>query len=189
MAAYGARELRYAAPIADALAGDDDFRRWLLGRTPFAALVGAHVLVDEMRARRSRAAKYWWRSHYTESCRCDGCRGQETDLLAIMETAAGFRFALHLEVKNPNDRFRSGGRQAESYPRRAECWVGKPPKSVVPHEGATTLLACSAASLAEFATALRFFDAVVTFEEIERLFPTVATWRRPAEALPRADVG
>jgi hypothetical protein len=48
----------------------------------------------------------WNLSHCTEKCRCQGCSGQETDILAIFEAATGTRFGLHFEVKQPADNSR-----------------------------------------------------------------------------------
>jgi len=45
---YGPRELRYAAPFANALVDDIDFRAWVLSRTKFAKYApGARVLDRE----------------------------------------------------------------------------------------------------------------------------------------------
>jgi hypothetical protein len=100
--AYGATELIFAEPIANALVNDSDFRSWVVRKTIFAELAeDARLLHLEMKARRSSAAKTWWRSHFTEKCRCPGCRGKETDLQAIFENADHLRFAIHMEVKHP----------------------------------------------------------------------------------------
>jgi hypothetical protein len=189
MTTYGGRELRYAQPIADGLVADPAFRHWFVSRTTFADKAdGIAVLADDMRARRSPKSKFWWRSHYSEKCRCAGCRGQETDLLAVFETRSGFRFAVHAEVKNPSDGFKAGGTQAESYRLRAACWLGAPPASVLPHDGAATLLVCAEASLPKFAIQRPHFDAVLTFEEIERRFPHIATWTARIDADLRPDM-
>jgi len=83
---YGEREYAYAAPIAAALGTNPEFRRWVLHHTKFASLASSsRVLVEEMKARRSPRSSDWWRSHYSQKCQCDGCRGRETDLLAIVE--------------------------------------------------------------------------------------------------------
>src|SRR5271163_3840627 len=96
---YGSTEFAYAKPFADALVDDPAFRSWVLRRTKFAHLAeGSRLLSEEMKARRSSSSTNWWRSHYTDE---DG----ETDILAVFEAAAGFRFALHFEVKQPKDRF------------------------------------------------------------------------------------
>jgi len=135
----------------------------------FSAFADARLLHREMQVQRN--ARYWWRSHFTEACRCQGCSGQETDLLAVFETETGFRFALHVEVKHPGDKFKQGGRQATSYPIRAQCWTGKTPAKVVRHSMATTALLCSDTKLFEHADHSSHFANVFTFEEIKRRFP------------------
>jgi hypothetical protein len=93
--------------------------------------------------------------------------------LAIFETETGFRFALHVEVKHPGDKFKQGGRQAASYPIRAQCWASdrKTPAKVLRHSMATTALLCSDTKLVEYAVHISHFATVFTFEEIKRRFP------------------
>src|SRR5689334_1556282 len=138
---YGNLEFAYAVTIAEALADQDQFRSWVLSRSKFwESAANSRVLVEEMTAQRGKTAQTWWRSHYTEKCRCAGCSGQETDILAVFENAAGKRFALHFEVKQPTDRFPSGKDQAANYQTRAACWIDNPPKSVIRHSAASTCL-------------------------------------------------
>lgn len=168
---YGALEYAYAKPIADALETDSEFRMWILGRTKFAGSGSAKLLHEEMKATRSKGARDWWRSHYTEKCRCEGCRGHETDLLAIFELDGGRRVAIHFEVKQPTDKFHAG--QGRAYTLRAACWVCQPPKAVVPHEDSTTILLCSSTRVASYGSEADEFAAIVTFEEIVRSFPHI----------------
>jgi hypothetical protein len=168
---YGLRELRYAAPFADALVDDPDFRTWVLSRTKFAKYsLDARVLDREMLAKRSAKAASWWRSHFREKCRCDGCSGRETDLLAIFESPGAFRFALHVEVKNPRDKF-TNAKQARSYQLRAKCWCANPPLKVLPHADAGTALLFSEEKRMEFSPYLEFFETLITFQEIASSFP------------------
>ena len=114
---YGYKERRYAEPFAEALVNDPVFRSWVLRQTIFANYAdGARLLHREMHAQRNASARTWWGSHFTEACRCSGCSGQETDLLAVFETATGLRFAVHVEVKHSDDKLRE--RTATSTP----CW-------------------------------------------------------------------
>lgn len=167
---YGAQEFAYAQPFADTLASDGDFRSWVIGRTIFASQAqDAHLLDREMWATRAPGSKTWWRSHYTEACRCEGDCGKETDLLAIFAGRDGYRFAIHIEVKRPGDRFGAG--QAKAYPIRAQCWITKPPRSVLPHSAATTALLCGETDLMGFGSNVSYFPTVFTFEEISRTFP------------------
>lgn len=166
---YGLHELSFATPFADRLVSDAAFREWVLCRTKFSNLaVGSRVLDQEMLKRRSPSAGSWWRSHYTAACNCSGCGGQETDLLAIFEALSGARFALHVEVKHPGDGFKADGRQARAYGERARCWVMKPPRAVLPHQDAATMLLCSERRLADYGENVRLFDHLLTFEAVER---------------------
>lgn len=172
---YGSIEFAYAEPFAEALATDPAFRAWVLRQTKFAALADeASLLHEAMRAKRGKSTATWWRSHFTEKCRCPGCSGQETDLLAVFEAKDGTRFALHIEVKQPTDRFPATKDQAANYALRAECWIRTPPKAVVPHSDAATLLLCSASKLAEYASHLPKFGTVLTFEAVAASFPHLA---------------
>ncbi len=170
---YGSLEFAYAEPFANGLAADCAFRAWVLRRTKFACHAqNACLLVDEMRLRRSKASATWWRSHFSEKCRCPGCSGQETDLLAIFATASGERFALHFEVKQPTDRFPADKDQAGNYALRAKCWSVSAPRAVVPHSDAATVLLCSSSKLQDYAPQLAKFGTVITFEEVRQMFPS-----------------
>jgi hypothetical protein len=81
------------------------------------------------------------------------------------------RFALHIEVKYPGDRFKKAGRQAEAYPIRAQCWIAKTPKYVLPHARATTALLFSEQNRLKFAPHLKHFDTLITLEDVEKNFP------------------
>ena len=178
---YGAKEKAFSEPFADQLAKDPAFLRWVLDRTKFRNLKGARVLADEMKKKRSKVATTWSASHYTESCRCFGCEGSETDILAIVADANGQTVAMHIEVKQPSDSFNLDRRQAERYPVRAACWVSKAPHNVVSHVDACTMLLCSSDKLSEFASEADHFDTVITFEEIARDFPAAtASHVKPA---------
>lgn len=158
--------------------GSEADRIWVLKRTAFADWADeARLLHKQMQERRSARAGYWWRSYYTESCRCLGCSGRETDLLAIFE-ASGHRFALHVEVKHPRDKFKP--KQAEAYPVRAQCWAAKAPPKVLPHQSASAAVIFSEASRNRFKPHLRHFNAEFTFEELSKAFPRLmVTLPRP----------
>jgi hypothetical protein len=169
---YGSIEFMYAEPFANLLATDARFCAWVLHKTKFAAFAdGARVLHGEMRQRRSQQSATWWRSHFTEKCRCQGCSGQETDILAIFEAKTGTRFGLHIEVKQPADKFPTNKDQASNYAFRAACWVKSPPASVLRHSDAATVLLYSAAKCNEYATQLAKFGTALTFEEVAAEFP------------------
>jgi hypothetical protein len=144
-----------------------------LEQTEFASYCHTAVLLDEeQRAFRSPSAENWWRSYWAgRSYRYKNeCGERETDLFAIFQAESGFRFALHVEVKAPGDRF--GLEQARDYRRRAACWAGaeRNPKTVLPHDKATTVLCCERTFADEHAAEALQFTSIVTFEEIaERL--------------------
>lgn len=166
---YGANEYRYASPVAGALEQRNDFRRWLLGRTKFSLHAeGARLLCDQQRLTRSLSAENWWRSYWVSRAyeHFHECGERETDLLAIFETPNSFRFALHIEVKAPGDRF--GVEQAADYRRRANCWKGRDraPRTVLPHDDAATLLLCDRGFAGRNAAKVAFFDTVFFHDEI-----------------------
>lgn len=168
---YGSVEWTYAEPIARALQDSAEFRRWFLSQTRFGNLFRDAVLLHErMKSQRSAAAESWWRSHYTEKCRCLGCSGQETDLLAVFDSA-GSRFALHVEIKRPGDRFPAHKDQAGNYRLRAACWARHAPAAVLPHDDADTVLICAESQMTEFAPHLSKFGTTLTFDSIARALP------------------
>jgi hypothetical protein len=180
---YGEKEKEFSEPFANQLATNPAFLHWMLDKTKFRDVNGARVLAEEMKRKRSKRATTWWASHYTESCRCFGCEGSETDILAMVADRDGRTVALHIEVKQPSDRFNLDRRQAERYPVRAACWVSSAPPNVLPHDDACTILLCSSDKVSEFAAEAAHFDTVITFEEIARDFPA-ATAPHVKPALP-----
>ncbi|MBL0408220.1 hypothetical protein JKG68_30520 [Microvirga aerilata] len=147
---------------------DPAFRSWVLQCTKFADFAHeARLLHEEMQAQRSKSSATWWRSHFTEKCRCQACSGQETDILAIFEAVLGMRF----EVKQPADKFPTKKDQVTNYALRAQCWATLAPKAVVPHADAATVLLCSASKLPEYLPHLSKFGTVITFEDLRGTFP------------------
>lgn len=169
---YGEEELRYALPIASALEFDAGFRAWFVGKTKFAPHATiAHLNYKEQLARRTRNTKNWWRSYWTtkSSCHCGNCRERETDLMAVFSLPNGYRFALHVEVKGPHDRFSVD--QARDYGSRANCWAGRDraPKRILPHDAASTVLVCDSVFRLANKEHVDLFDSVITFDEISAL--------------------
>jgi hypothetical protein len=170
---YGEKERQYAEPFANALVNDSAFCIWVLKQTEFAELAdNARLLHREMKLHRSAIAQNWWRSHFSETCRCLGCSGKETDILAIFESDTGLRVALHIEVKHPGDTFKKDGLQAAGYPKRAACWADQAPSNVLPHHQASTMLLFSAQNARKYETHLAHFKTLITFESIENTFPS-----------------
>ena len=172
---YGSIEWQYAEPIARTLVEDQNFRTWVLKQTRFSNYADeARLLHKDMKAMRSPSAETWWRSHYTEKCRCQGCSGQETDLLAIFGVGPA-RFALHFEIKRPGDKFSRTKDQARNYGLRAHCWTKTPPSAVLPHHDASTLLIFSEAQREEFLPHIAKFDTSFTFEDASMVLPSGVT--------------
>lgn len=170
---YGSIEYSYAAPFARALAVDDVFRNWVVSKTEFREMSTARLLDAEMAAWRGNPTAEWWRFHFTEKCRCAGCSGKETGILAIFESTEGTRFGLHFEVKHPADNFKDDGVQFRGYPLRAQCWAATPPAKVLPHHQASTVLLFSDHKRTQFAPHLLHFRTLITFEEIGATFPSL----------------
>ncbi len=169
---YGGIEWQYAEPIARALVEEQDFRIWVLSHTQFAGYAPeAKLLHNDMKALRTPSAETWWRSHYTEKCRCPGCSGQETDLLAVFN-AGQTRFALHFEIKRPGDVFPHNKDQARNYSLRAYCWTKSPPPRILPHDHAATLLVYSEDQRFDFLPHIEKFDASFTFEDASVALPS-----------------
>lgn len=124
-------------------------------------------------------AKFWWKDYWAASCKCFGCSGSETDVFLVLEDASSRRFALHIEVKQPTDRFDPAKRQGERYRARAACWARAAPKTVPSHAEAGTMLLCGAGKLDAFAAEVSKFDTTVTFEAIARRFPHAVPPRLP----------
>jgi hypothetical protein len=145
---YSELELQYARPLATGLIEDPSFRAWLLAGTHYGQLAAeARHDADLQRRTRARPAMtnpYWFNYWCGKDRDCD-CRigtAIETDILLIFEAADGERFAVHVEVKRPNEQLGVG--QAITYPRRAACWANSAtrPSRVPDHSGFVTVLAC-----------------------------------------------
>jgi hypothetical protein len=169
---YGSVEYTYAEPIARGLQTNAFFRTWLISRTEFADMSDARLLDSEMKAWRGNSSAEWWRFHFTEKCRCAGCSGKETDILSIFEATSGVRFAIHFEVKHPQDKFEKDGVQSKGYPLRAQCWVTNPPTNVLPHNKASTIFLFSEKKRQKFEAHLACFKTLI-IEEVRKAFPSL----------------
>jgi hypothetical protein len=168
---YGHKEFPHAKAFADALASDPVFRAWVLKKSGFPG--DAELLHEAMLRKRTPGTQLWWNSHFNPSCYCSGCKGgKETDLLAVFEATDGHRFAIHVEVKRPGDKF--GKQQAKAYQDRASCWISKTPNTVLPHVTASTLVLFSEEQRESFSEAISEFGTHVTIEEIRLQFPHAA---------------
>jgi hypothetical protein len=86
---------------------------------------------------------------------------------------------LHVEVKQPTDRFNPKVEQGKRYQIRAACWAAASPLTVPAHSDACTLILCGERKLEDFAAEIEPFDAVVTFEEIAEKFPKATPLPQP----------
>ena len=90
-------------------------------------------------------------------------------------SAAGSRFALHVEVKQPLDNFSPKKDQAKNYGLRADCWARASPKAVLAHSAADTMLLFSETRRADYLEHIHKFGSSMTFEEITKNFPKVVS--------------
>ncbi len=145
---YSKNEFLYARPLASALLTNASFREWFLSRTKLGAIAREACPLAELQAslRTTPSARKWfWFNVFCPkdgSCECRGNKGIETDILLVFKSPDDARFAVHVEVKPPNEDFLPD--QAESYPRRGACWANAVtrPRTVVAHDNFTTILVC-----------------------------------------------
>jgi hypothetical protein len=83
----------------------------------------------------------------------------------VFEEADRFRFALHVEVKPPDEGLLPG--QAESYPRRGRCWINPAtrPRTVAYHQDFVTILVCGDNLRSD--SRVSEFDDVISHRDIE----------------------
>ncbi len=169
---YSKNEFLYARPIASALLTDASFREWFLMGTKCGAMAREARPLAELQAslRTTPSAKKWfWFNVFCPKdrrCACRGEEGIETDILLLFKAPDNSRFAVHVEVKPPNEDFLPD--QAESYPRRAACWANTAtrPRTVVAHGSFTTILVCGE-NLSSDARRLNF-DQTHFHQDIEK---------------------
>jgi hypothetical protein len=145
---YSKNEFPYARPIANALLTDASFREWFLADTKFEAIAREASPLAELQASlrtTPNARKWFWFNVFCPkdgSCECRGEKGIETDILLVFKSSDKSQFAVHVEIKPPNEDFLPD--QAESYPRRGACWANAAtrPRTVVAHDSFTTILVC-----------------------------------------------
>jgi hypothetical protein len=107
---------------------------------------------------------YWfnyWCGKDSDRCSCRIGKAIETDILLVLERDDSRRLALHIEIKRPGKGLEDG--QAESYPRRAECWLNPNtrPRNVPSH---LTIIVCGRNLRSDLR--LGFFDKVVFHDEV-----------------------
>jgi hypothetical protein len=167
---YSELELNYARPLADDLITSSSFRKWFIAGTRYAHDYSlARPIGKSQSSLRSPKMKnpYWfnyWCGKDSDCCPCRIGAAIETDILLILERDNSRRLALHIEIKRPGEALRVG--QAESYPRRAECWVNLTtrPRTVPSHQDFLTTIVCGRNLGSD--PRLGFFDKVVFHDEV-----------------------
>jgi hypothetical protein len=161
--------------VAHAILDSGVFRHWLLAGTKHeqGALDTRPIGDIQARLRSSRMKNPYWFNYWCgkdSKCACRIGTGIETDILIFLDCVNHRRLGLHLEIKRPGEQLGVG--QAESYPRRAACWVNPNtrPKTIPPHQDFLTMLICGR-ELASDAR-LQFFDKIVFHDEVaQRIKP------------------
>jgi hypothetical protein len=169
MVAYSHRELNYARPVATGLINDKFFRQWFLARTQYASdyCLADPIGKSQSSLRSSKMKNPYWFNYWCgkdSQCLCRIGTGIETDVLLVLERDNGRRLALHIEIKRPGESLENG--QAESYPRRAECWVNSNtrPRNVPSHHDFLTIIVCGRNLGSE--SRLGYFDKVIFHDEV-----------------------
>jgi hypothetical protein len=167
---YSELELNYARPLADGLINSGFFRKWFLAGTRYAydySLAGP-IGKSQSRLRSPKMKNPYWFNYWcgkdSDCCPCRIGAAIETDILLILERDNSRRLALHIEIKRPGEGLRVG--QAESYPRRAECWVNSTtrPRTVPSHQDFLTTIVCGRNLGSD--PRLGFFDKVVFHDQV-----------------------
>jgi hypothetical protein len=169
---YGRIEHGYCAPVAEALATDFSFANFILSRTGLVDWHDNFRCLKNEQSQLRKSAKFWWKNVFCSesTCKCEGLKGREVDILAVFERVDGARLGLHVECKNPRDRFHVG--QAHGYRERLACWTqpGRGPRTIPQHELAASLLICERNNKHSVSD-INQFDGVVYFDEIAARLP------------------
>lgn len=148
MTGYSARAQPYLDAIAKGAFSDAAIRDWLIAGTWAEVPWRGSVSLHEAQAARRLGTKqpfycnYWCGRDSRCSCRPDGSRAIESDMLLFFGDHAGRRLCIHVEFKYPGEPLRAG--QAEAYPMRAACWADRDtcPRRVLPHDAWLTAIVC-----------------------------------------------
>jgi hypothetical protein len=171
-AIYGHIEHCYCAPVAEALAKDHSFASFMLDRTGIMGWQGDFRCMKREQAQLRKTAKFWWKNVFCpeSTCKCESLKGREVDILVVFARNDGARLGLHIECKNPDDRFRVG--QAENYRDRLSCWTqpGRGPRTIPAHEIAVSLLICDRDNK-HSSNDINQFNGIVYFDEIAQRLP------------------
>jgi hypothetical protein len=172
MPKYSSNEFLYARPLAHAILSDRRFRQWFLVGTKLAdrALDARPQPEEQAKLRTTENSRKWFWFNYwcpkDRRCECREEKGIETDILLVFEAPDRLRFAVHVEVKPPDEGLQPG--QAESYPRRGRCWAtpATRPRTVLAHDDFVTIVVCGENLKSD--SRLSNFDKVVLHRDIEQ---------------------
>lgn len=164
---YGVIEHSYCEPVAEALACDVNFAKFFMTRAGKGGWADSFNCQKDEQARLRTSGDYWWKNVFCHEgrCECPNLRGREIDILAVFERTDGNRLGMHIECKQPTDRFSAG--QAARYRERLLCWTkdGKGPRTIPKHHSAVAILICDRPNRHKVED-LTQFDATIFFDEI-----------------------
>ena len=175
MSSYSSRAQPFLDAIANAAFAGPEIRNWLLAGTKAASRWPAPVSLHEHQhalrpnTRQPFYSNYWCGKDSRCTCRPEGSRALETDMMLFFENEDGDRLAVHVEFKAPGEKLSFG--QAEAYRMRAECWARGQyrPRSVMPHQHLVTVIFCATAE--HPAAELAFFDRVIAHADARDIIP------------------
>ena len=175
MAGYSDRAQPYLDAIAQAAFASTAVRNLLLAGTPHVTdYANARCLDAEQFALRPNTKQpfycnYWCGKDSRCTCRPEGSKGLESDLMLFMENAKDRRLGLHLEFKAPGERLSFG--QAEAYRMRAACWASGRyrPRSVMLHDDWLCVIVCRRVEHPD--GELSHFERVIDHAEAATIFP------------------
>lgn len=165
MSAYSARAQPYLDAVAAAAFGQQGVRDGLVSGTALADRYRGSASLHAQQAARRKPMRqpfystYWCGRDRACTCRVEGARGLETDMMLFVQAQDGRRLGISVEMKASGDRLRPG--QAACYALRAACWCeGRTGYSaIVPHDDWMTVILCPDADLGDGDVAL--FDRAI----------------------------
>jgi hypothetical protein len=131
MAGYSAKAQPFLDALGAAVMVSPSVRNWLIAGTRHEAAYrdATSLHLEQAQARGGTKQPFfcnYWCGHRIdgrEKCACSvpGSNAKETDALFLFQEGGGRKLAVHVEFKHPSEQLKPG--QAETYPRRAECWA------------------------------------------------------------------